>query len=117
MAVVAGLLAMAATWAVPGVAHGQEATGGSMTTLGEFFATTPGGPWMGQLLVSFFTSGIVLFTLRFSVVGLVGAAVMLPVSAYLMAAVGLGSFWLATMEFMLVAMTVLAYLFLSRRAT
>ena len=117
MALVAGLLAMAATWAVPGVAQGQETTGGSMATLGDFAGTTPGGVWMGQLLVSLATSGMVLFSLRFSAVGLVGATIMLPVSAYLMAAVGLGSFWLATMEFLLVAMAALGYLFLSRRST
>ena len=97
-----------------GVAQESKA-GRSGMTVKEFIGTTPGGPWMPQLLVSFCVSVMVLWILRFSVVGLLGAAIMLPVSAYVMAAIGFGNYWLPTFELLMIAMPALGWRFLTRR--
>ena len=66
-------LVVAFTWWAPAVAYAQDA--GSMTSFADFMDTTPGGAWIGQLMVSLFSSGLMLFMFRFSPVGLTALGV------------------------------------------
>ena len=84
-------------------------------TMDEFIDTTPGGPWMPQLLVSFLATGMMLWMFRLSVAGLLIAAIMMPVSAFGMAVIGYGNYWLPTIEGVLLGLAFLGWRFLTRR--
>ena len=96
------------------VLYAQEGEESEARNLADWTGETPGGSWMAQLLISCLAAAMTLVTLRADPKGLPAAAVILPVSAYTMAAVGVGNFWLPTVQVLLLGMPFLAWRFLTR---
>ena len=75
---------------------------------------TPGDTWTAQILVSIGAAGVIMVILR-SMAGLLIGAAAMPVSAYLMASIGYGSYWYVAVTALLLAFAVAAVSVLIRK--
>ena len=79
-----------------------------------FITAGLGGAWLTQFVVMVLVAALIAVKGRLRIGALVGSIIAMPVVAFAMAVLGIGSYWLATMSTLVLALSATAWTLLLR---